>query len=146
MNKLWVSLLISGEAKAVFKGFKVQVQNPSRNVGKDVTRCILRTVSASKCVCSAPDPLETERYLSSSGATPGRARSNDLTGELPPSLAPWLPPWLTKMSINFINMSKNQFRRDSYSGTGTINNYLQRNMYSNSSMTRRSRLVCLVCL
>ena len=52
----------------------------------------------------------------SGGATPGRARSNDLAEELPP----WLPLWLNEISINFINMVHKQINlcatkcRDSY--------------------------------
>ena len=51
-----------------------------------------------------PLPRPPSWIRGSGGATPGRARSNDLAEELPP----WMAPWLTKISINFINIAHKQ--------------------------------------
>ena len=42
--------------------------------------------------------LRSSDGVACGGATPGRARSNDLAEELPPWLASWLSPWLSKIS------------------------------------------------
>jgi len=55
-------------------------------------------------VLTEDNNLFISRVLHSGGATPGRARSNDLAEELPPLLV----PRLTKISIDFINIVHKQ--------------------------------------